>query len=104
MRPGIPAWSCRLTYAGLSDRASATWISSRLSNSRTIDISNLIDSARQGNSAVAWATPADDRQVDHSHDEWRLVVGKAGPAKVHPLAPLCDYDDSRMVGHPAWRG
>lgn len=48
--------------------------------------------------------PTHDRQIDRSYDEARLVVDEAGPAKVHPLAPLCDHDDSRMVGHPAWRG
>ncbi len=61
-------------------------------------MSNLIDSARQGTFSVASATQL---TIDRSHDEARLVLDKAGRAKVHPLAPLCDHDDSGMVGHPA---
>ena len=92
--------------AGLSGDASAMWNSSRLRSSRTIEISSLSDTARQGASSLASDHSGHGRQIHRGEQVAGRVVGQGIRANLYLFASLSDHNHARLVGEVArgrWR-
>jgi hypothetical protein len=66
-----------------------------------------VESERQcqaGHGFAGLDHPAQDRQIDRPQQESRRIVDESVLAEVHPLSPLGDCGQARLVSHRAWSG